>query len=45
MTEFSDVVSCLIALQGVYEMVKVYAYPVFLLLFDLVRVLWFHACV
>jgi hypothetical protein len=45
MTEFLDVVSCLIALQGVYEMLKLYAYPVFLALFDLVRILWLHASV
>ena len=45
MTEFLDVVSCLIALRGFYEMLKVYAYPVFLALFDLVRILLLHACV
>jgi len=45
MTEFLDVVSRLIALQGVYEMLKIYAYPVFLALFDHVGILWLHACV
>jgi hypothetical protein len=46
MTECLDIVSCLIALQGIYEMVKVYAHSVLSSsLFDPVKIFWHHACV
>jgi hypothetical protein len=46
MTECSDVVLCLIALQGIYEMVEVYAYPLpSSSLFGLLRIFWLHSCV